>query len=317
LTLTVTVKPFHPAQFPRSHRELQAWIREHLELAPGIQSGLLAAIDTVFTRHTQLGQESREEAMQALRAGFAYKIARLELELREKEAIISSISQYFEQLVADLTEKSRRDPKTKLMNFARFTEQFESFLALEQRGRWCAIGLADIARFKSYNDAHGHAVGDRIIERVALLLREQARSEDLVARERCGALSAVLHSRFGGDEFCFLIPRLPGHQKAYAIGERFREAVERHDWTLEDRQLAAQPVRIDVGVVSVRLGSLAERRFAARRLAADLIRRADRLMYEAKADPVSQTRLERVRIRNGELIAIADNPDPPGPEATG
>jgi len=123
LTLTVTVKPFHPAQVPRSHRELQAWIREHLELAPGIQSGLLAAIDAVFTRHTQLGQESKEEAMQALNAGFAYKIARLELERREKEAIIS---QYFEQIVADLTEKSRRDPKTKLMNFARFTEQFES-----------------------------------------------------------------------------------------------------------------------------------------------------------------------------------------------
>ena len=62
------------------------------------------------------------------------------------------------------------------MNFGRFTEQLESFLALEQRGRWCAVGLVDITGFKWYNDALGHAVGDRIIERVAALLREQVRS---------------------------------------------------------------------------------------------------------------------------------------------
>ena len=70
------------------------------------------------------------------------------------------------------------------MNFGRFTEQLESFLALEQRGRWCAVGLVDITGFKWYNDALGHAVGDRIIERVAQLLREQVRSDDLLAQER-------------------------------------------------------------------------------------------------------------------------------------
>ena len=70
------------------------------------------------------------------------------------------------------------------MNFGRFTEQLESFLALEQRGRWCAVGLVDITGFKWYNDALGHAVGDRIIERVAQMLREQVRSDDLIAQER-------------------------------------------------------------------------------------------------------------------------------------
>src|SRR5712692_10261823 len=193
-------KPFRPARFPQSRTELQAWIHEHLELAPNRQSALLAAIDAVFTRHQQLWQESKEESIQALSAEFAYKMAHLQREVSEKDTTVKNISQYFEQLVADLSDKAHRDPKTKLMNFARFTERFESFLALEQRSRWCAVGLADIARFKSYNDAHGHVVGDRIIERVAQLLLEQARSEDLVARERYGANSQDLHSRFGGDE---------------------------------------------------------------------------------------------------------------------
>src|SRR3954465_14233764 len=92
------------------------------------------------------------------------------------------------------------------MNFGRFTEQLESFLALEQRGRWCAVGLVDITGFKWYNDALGHAVGDRIIERVAHLLREQVRSDDLIAQERPGGHHTQdLYARFGGDEFCFLI----------------------------------------------------------------------------------------------------------------
>src|SRR5947208_15768389 len=108
-------------------------------------------------------------------------MARVKTELSARDATVSSISRYFEALVADLTDKSHRDPKTKLMNFARFTEQLESFLALEQRVRWSAVGLVDITGFKWYNDALGHAVGDRIIERAAHPLREQARAADIIA----------------------------------------------------------------------------------------------------------------------------------------
>src|SRR4029077_14566121 len=146
-----------------------------------------------------------------------------------KDATVSSISQYFENLVADLTDRSQRDPKRKLRNFGRFVEQLESLLSLEQGGRWAGIGLVDITGFKWYNDALGHAVGDRIIERVAQLLREQARSDDLIAQELAEKRSEDLHARFGGDEFCFLIPDIAECAQAHAIGERFREAVERYD----------------------------------------------------------------------------------------
>jgi diguanylate cyclase (GGDEF)-like protein len=291
---------------PQTRHDLQAWVREHLRLQSHQEEALLAAIDAVFTRHERLWQESKQEAIQALSAGFAEKMARVKTELSAKDATVSSISRYFEGLVAELTDRSHRDPKTKLMNFGRFTEQIESFLALEQRGRWCAVGLVDITGFKWYNDALGHAVGDRIIERVAHLLREQVRSDDLLAQERGGPQSQDLHARFGGDEFCFLIPDLAETHQAHAIGERFREAVERYDWTLEDRRLAAQPVRVDVGVVCLWLGRVAERRFIARRLAADLIQRADKLMYEAKGERASHIYLVRARLENGVLCEITD-----------
>jgi diguanylate cyclase (GGDEF)-like protein len=298
---------------PQTRNELQAWVRGHLRLAPPLETSLLNAIDAVFSRHERLWQESKHDAIQALSAGFTDKMARVQDELLAKDATVSSISQYFEALVADLTDKTHRDPKTKLINFDRFTEQLESFLALEQRGRWCAIGLVDITGFKWYNDALGHAVGDRIIERVATLLREQVRSDDLLAQERLGPRNKDLHARLGGDEFCFFVPDLAECHQAHAVGERFREAVQRFDWTLEDRRLTAQPVRVDVGVVCMWLGRVADRRFIARRLAADLIRRADELMYEAKSERADHIYLMRARIENGVVVDWVDG-EPPAVE---
>ena len=289
---------------PQTRSELQAWVHETLRLPSGVEAALLGAIDAVFTRHERLWQESKQEAIQALSSGFADKMTRVKTELSAKDATASSISRYFEALVAELTDRSHRDPKTKLMNFGRFTEQLESFLALEQRGRWCAVGLVDISGFKWYNDALGHSVGDRIIERVAQLLREQVRSDDLLAQER-GSRSEDLHARFGGDEFCFLVPDLDEDHQAHSIGERFREAVERFNWSLEDERLAVQPVRVDVGVVCLSLGRVAERRFIARRLAADLIQRADQLMYEAKGERANHIYLVRARVENGRLVDVS------------
>jgi len=293
---------------PQTRSELEHWIRGELRLAAAVEQRLLAAIDAVFTRHEQLWQQSKQDAIQALSAGFGDKMARIKTELSAKDATVSSISRYFEALVADLTEKSHRDPKTKLMNFGRFVEQLESFLALEQRGRWCAVGLVDITGFKWYNDALGHAVGDQIIERVAQLLREQARSDDLIAQDRPGGglRRQDLHARFGGDEFCFLIPDLADFSQAYAVGERFREAVERFDWTQEDQRLAVQPVRVDVGVVCLALGRVADRRFIARQLAADLIQRADKVMYEAKGQRANHIYLVRAAISDGRLVDATD-----------
>jgi diguanylate cyclase len=162
----------------------------------------------------------------------------------------------------------------------------------------------DITGFKWYNDALGHAVGDRIIERVAQLLREQVRADDVIASDRASGHS--LHARFGGDEFCFLVPSLVKSEQARAVAERFREAVERYDWIHEDARLAAQPVRVDVGVVCLWLGRIEERRRHARSLAAALIQLADELMYEAKNEHASRICLARVKVENGRLAELSN-----------
>jgi diguanylate cyclase (GGDEF)-like protein len=232
---------------------------------------------------------------------------RLQAQLTEKDITVSNIARYFEDVVAELTEKSHRDPKTKLLNFDWFMERLESFLAVEQRVRWCAVGVVDINSFKWYNDTYGHAVGDRIIERVARILSDQIRSEDFLALERSGE-SRDLHARFGGDEFCFLIPDLPGCREAIEIAERFKGSVEHHDWSRDDRRLGSRPVRVDVGVVCLRLGGVSERRGVARKLSADLIHRADTLMYDAKGKRALNVHRCAVTVVDGELKELT-SPD--------
>jgi diguanylate cyclase (GGDEF)-like protein len=288
---------------PRTTDELRIWIRARLQLDPPREAELLHAIDHILGRQRQLVEESKHEAIRALSEGFAAKMERLQMQLTEKDVTVSNIARYFEEVVADLTEKSHRDPKTKLLNFDWFMERLESFLAVEQRVRWCGVGVVDITSFKWYNDTFGHATGDRIIERVAQILSDQIRSEDFLALER-GTEGRDLHARFGGDEFCFLIPDLPGCVEAAEIAGRFKESVESHDWSRDDRRLSARPVRVDVGVVCLRLGPVSERRGVARKLATELIHRADTLMYGAKGSRSADVHATAVRVDKGELVEI-------------
>ena len=296
---------------PDTRSDLHQWVRDRLPLSTSHEEALLEAIDRVFMQHERLWQQSKSEAIQAVSVGFTERLNRLRDELSARDATVSSISHYFEDLVNDLTDRVHRDPKTRLMNFRRFVEQLEAFLALEQRGRWCAVGLVDITSFKWYNDTLGHALGDKIIDRVARLLREQVRGDDLLAQETADARSSQeLHARFGGDEFCFLIPDLDEFSGAWVIAERFREAVEHYDWLAEDPRLIEKPVNVDVGVVCLLLGPVGERRPIARKLAHDLLARADKLMYEAKSEGASQIHPIRVHVVDGELVELAPDDHP-------
>jgi diguanylate cyclase (GGDEF)-like protein len=286
--------------------ELRDWIADSLRLAPGQAAELLQRIDDVVSRQRALVEESKHDAIRALSEGFAAKMERLQRQLSEKDITVSNIARYFEDVVAELTEKSHRDPKTKLLNFDWFMERVEGYLAVEQRVRWCGVGVVDINSFKWYNDSLGHAVGDKIIEGVARILADQIRSEDFLAMER-GTEARDLHARFGGDEFCFLIPDLPGCAQAMEIAGRFKAAVEKHDWSREDRRLSQRPVQVDVGVVCLRLGAVQERRGVARKLAAELIQRADALMYDAKGRKSSHVHCTAVGAANGQLVDIPEN----------
>ena len=103
------------------------------------------------------------------------------------------------------------DPLTLLPNRRHFEERFLGMLADVVGHNTRALLLIDLDGFKSINDVHGHAAGDRLLRRVADRLSAEVRDCDIVGR-------------LGGDEFAVLLPNssLSG---AVATAERFIAAV--------------------------------------------------------------------------------------------
>lgn len=110
-------------------------------------------------------------------------------------------------------ERSRTDPLTGLLNRRGLRELVE----LRSSGRqWLdrkpIVVFADLDRFKSINDIHGHAEGDRVLAMVGSLLKRTLREHDLIAR-------------YGGDEFLVLLMDVELHE-AEEIVARVQSAVE-------------------------------------------------------------------------------------------
>ncbi|OSQ48439.1 diguanylate cyclase [Thalassospira alkalitolerans] len=88
------------------------------------------------------------------------------------------------------------DPLTGALNRRGFESAVSRLREIRQlKGKVWQFGLVvlDLDHFKNVNDTHGHSAGDRILEKVALTLRQALRDDDLVVR-------------LGGEEFAVLLP---------------------------------------------------------------------------------------------------------------
>jgi hypothetical protein len=119
----------HP-DTPRTASDLREWIRDELPLSDEQEARLIVAIERVLAGQRQLVEESKHDAIRALSEGFAEKLSRLQGQLTEKDVTVSNIARYFEDVVAGLTEKSHRDPKTKLLNIDCFKERLQNILSV-------------------------------------------------------------------------------------------------------------------------------------------------------------------------------------------
>lgn len=118
----------------------------------------------------------------------------------------------------------------------------------------CMI-LFDVDKFKAVNDQHGHVVGDRVIEAVALTMKDHIRATDMLVR-------------YGGDEFLILLEHVDLAQ-ALQIAEKVRLAVL--DIMLQVGN-SAQPLTVSVSA-GVATGE---------QMWVDLLEKADEALFRAK-----------------------------------
>jgi diguanylate cyclase (GGDEF)-like protein len=116
----------------------------------------------------------------------------------ELEAINNQLSQKVrevESLQAALRDQAARDFLTGLFNRRYLSEVLPPMLALAERhGEPLALAVIDLDHFKGVNDRYGHAAGDRVLAGFGELLRSRLRRSDIACR-------------YGGEEFCVLMPR--------------------------------------------------------------------------------------------------------------
>lgn len=150
---------------------------------------------------------------------------------------------------ADLTELTRTDVLTGLPNRRAFALALEQAVARSHSDAPLQVAVLDIDHFKTINDVHGHAEGDRVLQAVADALRLYSAGPGGVAR-------------YGGEEFLMLFEG--PLQQARVQCEFVREAIANLPLGL--------PLTVSIGLAGRRAGEDSAATFA----------RADQALYAAK-----------------------------------
>jgi diguanylate cyclase len=153
------------------------------------------------------------------------------------------------------------DPLTELANRRAFKRDLErAIVECREKAQPLALAFCDIDHFKRLNDLHGHETGDRVLRFVAQLMAKQFGRKGTVGR-------------FGGEEFVVMFPGCDPDAAGRAV-DKCRAA-------LADLPLYAASTGDRIGAVSFTAGvtMLAEGEGMA-----DILRRADELLYRGKAE---------------------------------
>ncbi len=181
-------------------------------------------------------------------------------QLEEKNLQLRDLVEKLKQANEEIMGKTQEleilascDPMTLCLNRRSFGQRMDRhFSEAKEKREHLSCLMLDIDFFKSVNDRYGHATGDQVIKAIADVLKVNTRDTDLV-------------SRYGGEEFCVLLPKLDLRQAAQ-VGERIRQAVEK-------KSCSGVKVTVSIGVAT--LDSHINK-------PDELVNQADKALYAAK-----------------------------------
>jgi two-component system C4-dicarboxylate transport sensor histidine kinase DctB len=223
-----------------SMEKIDSEARRSAVLAVGMMVLLLLS-SMYFAQRRNRNRERRESAR-------ALEDALQALEV--KHADLQAVSE-------ELRQASITDPLTGAYNRRFFMETTVKMVSAANRHKFpLSVITVDVDHFKQVNDEYGHPAGDKVLQALAQLYREELRDDDIFAR-------------FGGEEFMMALPHTD-EETARQVAERLREKMMNLAIDVDGRPLA---VTISSGVSQHRL---TEKTIQA------AIERADEALYEAK-----------------------------------
>ncbi|MCS7164018.1 MAG: GGDEF domain-containing protein [Thermodesulfovibrio sp.] len=135
-----------------------------------------------------------------------------------------------------------------------------------------SVAMLDVDNFKSINDKYGHLAGDRVLNHIALQIKNSLRANDIV-------------SRYGGEEFLIILPDTD-EIKAFMALERVRENIAKRPVKIGNEKLY---VTVSIGITEIDISdSLTE-----------AIQKADMALLQAK-----RTGKNRIEIAQKYIKAI-------------
>lgn len=203
---------------------MRAWQRLHLERAELASRARYqaAALHTELLRlqHKLDENVARRRATERARAELEASNRQLAHKIDEVEALQTA-----------LKRQATRDFLTGLFNRRHLNDVLPGMLALARRDRLpMAVALIDLDFFKSVNDRHGHDAGDSLLTAFGTLLARRVRKSDVACR-------------YGGEEFCLLMPRTEARAAARKVATLLRQwrsvRFEFGDETLEGLSFSA------------------------------------------------------------------------------
>ncbi|NHC06922.1 putative bifunctional diguanylate cyclase/phosphodiesterase [Azonexus fungiphilus] len=183
------------------------------------------------------------------------------------------------------------DPLTGLPNRLAFESQIDlAIRSCERDHKQVALMLIDLDHFKAVNDTLGHAIGDELLKRVAVSLRECVRASDIVVR-------------LGGDEFVVVLPDIDNAMTVATLAGKVQRRLAGDCHLIGPHTLYATP---SIGI-SLYPGDGTDRE--------SLLRNADVAMYHAKdggrnnyqfyARRMNEAAGERLQLENALRQALA------------
>lgn len=228
-----------------------------------------AAIGATAQYQNELEDNSRKLGLAIDRETLRVIVESLVYSTKEVERENSSLSEslglsrkeiaHLQEDLVSIRAESLSDPLTALSNRKHFDQSLERIIAQSrERGELFCLILADVDHFKTFNDTHGHQMGDHVLRLIATEMKRAVRTQDVVAR-------------YGGEEFAVILPAA-GLVPAVSVAEQIRQSTM-------SRELRRRKTGESLGRVTISLG-VAE--FRRNESAQDLVERADNCLYAAK-----------------------------------